>query len=709
MNRILLSDSCLRHSPLRAIGRGTLYAAKVICIVPLLMASAAWADEGMWLYNNAPRQLLRQKYGFELTEAWLTHLQLASVHFGGGSGELVSEEGLVLSNHHVGSRALQRLSTREHNYLRDGFYARTRAEEKPCAGLELRVLMSIEDVTVRVNAAVVPGLADEAAFKARRAALAAIEKESLDQTGLRSEVVTLYQGGQYHLYRYKKYSDVRLVFAPEDQIAFYGGDPDNFEYPRFDLDICLFRAYENGQPAKTKHYLKWSQAGAADQELVFVSGHPGHTDRLRTVAELEYLRDVEYPRTLERLKRSEVLLSAFSARGAENARRARGDLFGARNGRKVRDGALAGLLNPKFMDRKQAAEQQLRSAVTADPALSQSAGAWDRIAQAQKIIAAHAITEDLLERGSGFNSVLFGYARDLLRAAEERSKPEGERLEEHRDSRRVSFEFRLFADAPVYADLEALKLADSLTWLAEGLGWNSALVQKVLADKSPRERALEAVRGTQLASAATRRQLYQGGQSAIEQSKDPMIEMARLVDPEARAVRKVVEAQREALRQAHAQIGKARYAIEGASNYPDATSSLRLAFGLVKGYEEDGRAVPFQTTFSGLYARAMEQSNRPPFDLPPRWLAGREKLNLATPFNFVCTADIIGGNSGSPVVNRKGEFVGIIFDGNIQSLTADFLYEEEQSRALAVHSSAIIEALQTVYDARPLAEELLGR
>ena len=304
---------------------------------------------------------------------------------------------------------------------------------------------------------------------------------------------------------------------------------------------------------------------------------------------------------------------------------------------------------------------------------------------------------------------MFGYARDLLRSAEERSKPEGERLEEYRQSRRVSFEFRLFAETPVYADLETLKLADSLTCLAEGLGWDSPPVQKVLAGKSPRERAADAVRGTQLASADTRRQLYQAGQSAIDQSKDAMINLARLVDPEARAVRKVAEAQREAMRQAHAQIGHARYALEGASNYPDATGTLRLAFGVVKGYEEDGHQVPFQTTFAGLYARATDQNFRPPFDLPPRWLANKNDLKLDTPFNFVCTADIIGGNSGSPVVNRQGQFVGIIFDGNIQSLTEDFLYTEEQSRALAVHSSAIIEALRKVYDAQPLADELLGR
>lgn len=709
MKRMPVPNSCSRCPARPLVGRRALVAAIGLFLLPLLVPRLASAGEGMWLYNHPPRQLLHDKYGFELTDGWLENLRLASVHFGGASGEFVSAEGLVLSNHHVGSRALQRLSTREHNYLRDGFYARTRAEELPCAGLELRVLVSIEDVTARVNAAVAPGLTAEAAFKARRAAMAAIEKESLDQTGLRSEVVTLYQGGQYHLYRYNKYSDIRLVFAPEEQIAFYGGDPDNFEYPRFDLDICLFRAYENGQPASTPHYLKWSQAGAGDGELVFVSGHPGHTDRLRTVAELEYLRDVEYPRALEQLKRREVLLSSYSARSAENARRARNDLFGARNGRKVRDGALAGLLDPRFMDRKKAAEEQFRATVAANPAMSQTAGAWDRIAQAQKIIAEHIVAEDLLERGSGFNSVLFGYARDLLRAAQERPKPEGERLEEYRESRRASFEFRLFAEAPVYPDLETLKLADSLTCLAEGLGPDSALVRTVLAGKSPRERAAEAVRGTELASAATRRRLHQGGQPAIDQAKDPMIELARLVDPEARAVRKEVEAQREAMRQAHAQIGQARYALEGASNYPDATGTLRLAFGVVKGYEEEGRQVPFQTTFAGLYARATDQTYRPPFDLPPGWLARRKELNLETPLNFVCTADIIGGNSGSPVVNRQGQFVGIIFDGNIQSLTEDFLYTEEQSRALAVHSSAIIEALRQVYNAQPLADELLGK
>jgi hypothetical protein len=673
----------------------------------LLLPALTRADEGMWLYNHPPRELLLKKYGFELTDAWLEHLQLSSVR-PGASAEFVSQDGLVLSNHHVGSRALQRLSTPEHNYMRDGFYARTRAEELPCAGMELNVLVSIEEVTDRVKAAVKPGVSDEAAFQARRAVMAAIEKESTDRTGLKSTVVTLYQGGQYHLYHYRKYTDVRLVFAPEEQIAFYGGDPDNFEYPRFDFDVCFFRAYENGQPARTSHYLKWSKTGPAENDLVFVSGNPGRTDRLRTIAELEALRDREIPRTLERLARLEVLLSSYAARSQENARRARTDLFGIKNSRKARNGALAGLLNPKLMEQKKAAEQQFRAAVSANPALAEAQGGWDRIAQAQKAIAEQTVDYDLLERGQAFNTPLFTFARQLLRAAEEQPKPNGERLEEYRESARGSFELPLLAEQPIYNDLETLKLADSLTWLVESLGWTHPVVQRILAGQSPCERAAAAVRGSKLASAAVRRELYKGGPSALSRADDPMIELARLVDPEARAVRKAVEVQQEAIRRAHAQIGQARYALEGAGSYPDATGTLRLSFGVVKGYQQDGQAVPFQTTFAGLYERARQQSFRPPFDLPRRWVSAQKKLNLSTPLNFVCTADIIGGNSGSPVVNRAGEFVGVIFDGNIQSLDADFLYTEDQNRAVCVHSSAIIEGLRKVYNARALADELLG-
>lgn len=680
-----------------------------VLVVLLACSCAVKADEGMWLYNHPPQELLRDKYGFDLTAPWLEHLQLSSVRFGGASAEFVSEDGLILSNHHVGSRSLQRLSTKEHNYLRDGFYARTRAEEKRCPGQEVSVLMNIEDVTARVNAAVIPGMSDEQAFKARRAVMAEIEKESLDKTGLQSDVVTLYQGAEYHLYRYKKFTDVRLVFAPEEQIAFYGGDPDNFEYPRYDLDICIFRAYENGTPAHVQNYLKWSANGPQESELVFVSGNPGRTDRLRTVAELEYLRDVSYPHMLERLNRLEVLLAAYSARSQENARRGRNDLFGVRNSRKARDGALAGLLTPGLFDRLVNTERQLRSAVATRAALADTQGAWDRIAQAQKAIAGHRAEYDMIERAYGFNTTLFTYARELLRSADERTKANGQRLEEYRESARASFEFRLFAEQPIYTDLETLKLADSLTFLAETMGDNHPLVQKVLAGQSPQSRASAAVRGSKLASSTIRRRLYEGGEAAIREATDPMIELARLVDPDARAVRGRVEAEEEAIRQAHGQIGKARYAIEGANHYPDATSTLRLAFGRCRGYEQEGQPIPYETTLAGLYERATGHQDQPPFNLPPRWLSKRKHLDLRTAFNFVCTADIIGGNSGSPVVDRHGELVGVIFDGNIQSLVADFLYTEEQARAVAVHSRAIIEALRKVYDAGPLAEELVGK
>jgi|YNPNPStandDraft_1061719.scaffolds.fasta_scaffold06505_3 hypothetical protein len=679
-------------------------------LVLVVAAGTTLADEGMWLFNQPPRTLLKEKYNFEPSAAWLEHLQQASVRFNsGGSGSFVSEDGLVMSNHHVGADALQKLSDKDHNYLRDGFFARTLAEEKRCHDLELNVLVSIEDVTDRVNAAVKPDMTPEQAFLARRKVIAQIEKESLDRTALRSDVVTLYQGGQYHLYRFKRYTDVRLVFAPEQQIAFFGGDPDNFEYPRYDLDICFFRVYENGKPARIPHWLRWSRSGAAEGELIFVSGHPGRTARLLTLAEIEYQRDVLFPETLAWLHRREVLLTAYSERSEENARRARDDLFGIQNSRKAREGGLAGLLDPAFIARKQADEQALKNAVAQDPKYAATRDAWDRIAAAQRVIAENAASHRLLESARGFNCELFGIARTLLRAAEERPKPDGERLSEFRESGRASLELDLFSTKPIYDDYEQLCLADSLTFLAERLGAKHPIVERVLAGKSPRQRAAELVQHTKVKDVAFRRRLYEGGKAAVDEARDPMIELARAIDAEARSVRRIIETQEEIKQQAHAQIAAARFAIQGTSTYPDATFTLRLAFGVVKGYEENGRHVPYQTTFAGLYQRSKEQGGRPPFDLPERWLKSRRRLDLNTPLNFVSTADIIGGNSGSPVVNRNGELVGIIFDGNIQSLVLDFYYTEDQARALAVHSSAITHALRRVYGANRLADELEGR
>ena len=669
------------------------------------------AGEGMWLFNNPPRKLLKEKFGFDKPQEWYDHVMKASVRFNsGGSGSFVSPDALVMTNHHVGADALQKMSDKDNNYLANGFHARTHADEKKCLDLELNVLQEIIDVTEQVNAAVKPEMKPAEAFAARRSIMAQIEKDSEDKTKLRSNVTTLYQGGQYHLYRFKRYTDVRLVFAPEKQAAFFGGDPDNFEYPRFDLDICLFRVYEDDKPLKPEHYLKWSKAGAKDDELVFVSGHPGRTDRQNTIAELEYLRDFGWPFLLQRLYRMEVALGAWSGRSAENRRRAEDDYFSIQNSRKARDGGLAGLLDPVLMGRKVADEKRLRDAVAADPKLKDAADSWDRIAVAEKKRREVAKEFLMLEAGSGFNCTYFGIGRTLLRAAEEKPKPNGERLREFVDSGLKSLELQLFSDEPLHDDFETIKLADSLRLLCEQLGPTHELVKKVLDGKSPRDRAADLVLGTKLKNVDLRKKLYAGGKQEVDSCKDPMIEVARTIDAEARRVRKIMETEvNEVKQQAHAQIAKAKYAIDGDAVYPDATFTLRLAYGVVKGYEEAGQKVPAVTDFAGMYERSKLQGNREPFDLPPRWLQKKDKLDLKTPFNFVCTCDIIGGNSGSPVINANAEVVGLIFDGNIQSLVLDFIYDETIARALAVHSLGITEALRKVYDADDLADELTGK
>lgn len=682
----------------------------IVVMMVMINSVPAMSDEGMWLYNDPPRQLLKEKYNFEPAYTWLEHLQKSSVRFNsGGSGSYVSADGLILSNHHVGADALQKFSDEQHNYLRDGFYARTPSEEKQCLDLELNVLMSIQDVTDRVNAAVKEDMTPEEAFLARRAIMAEIEKESLEKTELRSDVITLYEGGKYQLYRFKKYTDVRLVFAPEQQTAFFGGDPDNFEYPRYDLDICLFRAYENDCPAKVEHYLTWSTSGVSDGELVFVSGHPGHTSRQLTMAELEYIRDQQFPYALQWLHNLEVALSVYSAEDEENARRARDLLFGVQNSRKAREGMFASLLDPAIMKQKQSDEERLRIAIAQSPRAEEILPAWQNITEAQQIIAQNALQYRLLENANAFNSALFDIARTIVRAVEEKEKPNGDRLREFRDSNLESLEFQLFSREPIYDDFEQLKLTKSLTWLVEQLGYPDPLVQKVLAGKSPRERAAELIAGTRLKDVESRRKLYAATPADVQAVDDPMIELALLIDPPSRAVRKIIETQDEIKQQAHAKIAQARLTLEKSTPYPDATFTLRLAFGTVKGYEEDGRAIPFQTTFAGLYKRATSHQYKPPFDLPQRWRNRQDQLDLNTPLNFVSTADIIGGNSGSPVVNCQGQFVGVIFDGNIQSLVLDFAYTDVQVRAVSVNSQAIIEALRKVYDADGLADELLGK
>ena len=671
------------------------------------------ADEGMWLLNDPPRKYLKEKHGFDLTDEWLERAQKASVRFNnGGSGSFVSADGLIVTNHHIGADCLQKLSPRDRDYLRDGYSAPTRDKELRCPDLELNVLQSIEDVTARVQSAVKPGLSPAQAFAARRAVMADIEKESLDRTGLRSDVVTLYQGGQYHLYRYKKYTDVRLVFAPEHAIAFFGGDTDNFEYPRFNLDICFFRAYENDKPVHPSHFFKWSPTGPEANDLVFVTGHPGSTNRLDTLAKLLHRRDITLPYWLNRLRSQEALLLQFSGRGPEEARMAQKDLARVANARKAIGGQYQGLLDPDIIRRKTDDELSLLSAIKlkGDAAKSKAfQDALDQIAEAEKTFAAFERDYYLLERGDAFDSELFHIARHLVRMAAELPRPNAERLREYRDSALESLKFQLYSPAPIYPALEKARLANSLTFLAENLGGSLPWVVKILGERSPPARATEWIDGCKLAAPAERRRLADGGAKAIEDSADPLIRLARLVDEDARALRKRHDDQVEEVeRQANAQIARGRFEALGTAIAPDATFTLRLAFGVVKGYRVEGVELPFTTTFRGAFERADKQQNREPFVLPRRWLDGKNKLDLDTPFNFVSTADTIGGNSGSPVLNRRGELVGINFDRNRHGLVRNYVYTDEQARHVSVHSRAVLEALRKLYDAGELVRELGG-
>jgi hypothetical protein len=534
-----------------------------------------------------------------------------------------------------------------------------------------------------------------------------VEKDCATATGQRCDVVTLYSGEVYNLYKYKKYTDVRLVFSPEFEIAFFGGDPDNFTYPRYDLDITFFRIYENDKPVHLEHYLQWSKKGVSDGELIFVSGHPGNTGRLLTVAQMQFLRDVDYPSRLENYKRRIALMQKFAAASAENARIAQEDIFGYQNSQKAITGYFGGLQDQAAMTEKDRAERdQEKRYMLTNP---NGPNPWEEISKAIKV--EREIYNPLLylERNRAFNADLAVFARLLVRAAEEESKPNGDRLREYRDSALPSLEQRLFSSAPVYKNFETVTLADSLAQMQEALGANDAAVKAALNGKSPEEAAKDLIGGTKLEDVAVRKQLYEGGKGAVEASTDPLIVMMRNVDPEARGLRKRFDDEVDAVeRRDGAIIAKARFAQSGYNQPPDATFTLRLSYGAVKGYEENGKKIPYFTTMGGAYKRAEEHGSKDPYKLPESWLKMKSKLTLATPMNYVSTADTIGGNSGSPTVNKNGEVVGIIFDGNIQSLVWNFFFEDRVGRTVSVDSRGIVEALRKIYGAEGLANELTG-
>ena len=684
----------------------------VLLPVALLMAVApiiVHAEEGMWTFDNPPLKLLKDKYGFTPTQAWLDHLRLSSVRINdGGSGSFVSPSGLLLTNHHVARGQLQKNSTAEHNYLRDGFYAATPDQEMKSPDLEINVLVGMKDVTKRVLDAATqyPDDANEA-LKAREAEIAQIEKESKDKTGLRSDVVSFYQGGEYWLYQYKVYTDVRLVFAPEQQAAFYGGDPDNFTYPRYDLDMAIFRVYENGKPLHTDNYLKWSAKGAAPGELTFIPGHPGSTRRDDTVAQLLVQRDIILPAMTEYLERRIANAQAFAAKGPEQARLVGSTIFNLQNSFKVYLGRAEALSDKAILAKKQAEEADFRQKVAANPKWQKEfGGAWDAISAVE----AKTASEQRAMIFRRTDSRLFSIARIIGQYVTEVKKPDGERLDGYHDSQLESLRFQLFSPAPISAATEKLNMTTALTLAAEKLGKNDSYLQALLQGKDLDAFINSVVDGTKLADVAVRKALVDGGEAAVAASTDPMIDAARRTDPIARGFAAWQNKEIESVLVPEGEkLGKARFLVYGKDAYPDATFTLRLTYGTVEGFPYNGTIAPPFTTFYGLYDRAASFSNKPPFDLTPKEAANRDKLDLSTPFDFVTTGDIIGGNSGSPVVNRDGELVGLIFDGNIESMAGDYVYDGTKNRAVAVHSAGMIEGLRKLYGANALADELEGK
>ncbi|HEY6545697.1 MAG TPA: S46 family peptidase [Dokdonella sp.] len=679
----------------------------IACFILAMLAGPVAADEGMWTPDNLPVEQVRSAHGFTPDAKWAERVQKSAVRLAGGcSGSFVSPDGLVLTNHHCINSCVQQLSSAERDYIKSGFLAHERKDELRCPEIELNRLERIVDVSDRVRKATA-GKSGEAYSRASQAVKSEIEKECVGKggDGTRCDVVDLYHGGVYALYRYHRFQDVRLAFAPELESAFFGGDPDNFTFPRYAFDMGLLRAYEDGKPARVANFFPFSKNGAEEGEMTVIVGNPGGTDRQLTIAQLEAARDLDLIPRLLLLAESRGMLERFRAESAENWRIAQSDLFGTENSYKALRGRLLALQDPEVFALKRAQEAELRAFVEADPARKAKYGAaWDGIEQALGAYRNIETRYKFIEVRRGFSSDYFHYARLLVRASAEREKPNAERLREFTDSKLPSLTQDLFSSAPVYPEYEKVKFAWSLTKLREWLGTNDAFVRSVLGKESPEQFASRLVDGTRLGDAAFRKVLWEGGADAIAASDDPFIVLARKVDPEARAIRTRYENEVDSVIDRNSELlAAARFEKYGTSVYPDATFTQRFSFGEVKGWEEKGVAVAPFTDIGGAFAHA---TGAYPFALPKSWMDAKDRLDPGQRMNFTSTNDIIGGNSGSPVINQRAEVVGLVFDGNIHSLGGNYWYDERLNRAVSVHSGAILEAMRKVYHADRLVEEL---
>jgi V8-like Glu-specific endopeptidase len=681
----------------------------IMVIAGISLNTSLSSDEGMWTLDNLPKKYLEEKYNFKMKDKWLKNAQLSSVRFNdGGSGAFVSSKGLVLTNHHVAMGQLQKMSKKNTDYVKNGFFTKSNQEEIKCPDLELNVLISMEDVTKQVVDASQKEITDKLKNEKRKEEIAKIEKVSNEKTGLRSDIVELYDGGEYWLYRYKKYTDVRLVMAPELQAASFGGDPDNFNYPRFSLDFAFFRVYENGNPIESKNYFKWSKEGAKENELVFVFGHPGSTERQKTMSQISYQKDYSFPEYVKLLKYKLNLFREYSLKGNEEKRRAKDYILGMENSLKAIEGELNGLRDKRILASMQEKEENLQRLVNDNPDLKKEyADVWSRIDSTQKkMISRH---KEFYYR-SASNGKLVNIAIKLVRYATELKKPNEKRYEEYRDSNLESLKFRLLSPAPIYTDIEEMMLTNSLHLAVKNLGKSDEFVKLALADKSPKDLANNLITKTKLTDISLRKELLAGGLDAIQKSKDPLIEWAIQIDPILRKDRDWYDDEIESVQTIEGnKLSQLKFKAYGKSTYPDATFTLRMSYGTVKGFTDDTTIqVPFKTTYYGLFDRAESFDNKEPFTLAAKILERKSKINMSKPLNFISTNDIVGGNSGSPVINRKGEYVGLIFDGNSYSHVLSYAYTDDKARAVSVHSEGIIEALRSVYKMDKLVGEILG-
>ncbi|HWD26141.1 MAG TPA: S46 family peptidase [Rhizomicrobium sp.] len=673
-------------------------------------ATLASADEGMWTFDNFPAATVKAKYGVDIDQAWLDRVRGASVRLSTGcSASVVSGSGLVLTNHHCVRDCAQDLSTPTSDYIKDGFSAAKREDERLCPGMQAEILDTITDETARVGKATAGKTGDDFK-KARDAEIAAIEKEGCAgrETTFRCQLVTLYQGGQYKLYAYRKYSDVRLVFAPEEITAFFGGDPDNFNFPRYDLDCSFVRLYENGKPVATPQHLTWRTTAPADGETVFVSGNPGTTQRLLTAEQLESLRDFVLPDTLLTFGELRGRLIRFAEESPEHRRISEDLLFGIENSYKALHGEQEALVDPALIAAKKTYDAELKARVGKDAKLGKAIGdPWTETANAQ--IARKALSRPYfyMEQRAGFGSDLYRFARVLVRAAQERVKPNGDRLPEYGDGRLPLLQKTLLDARPVYPEVEQLALEFWLSKLRENLTADAAGTKTFLGKESPEGLSSRLVAGSKLADPAVRKALWDGGMAAINASDDPMIRFVLATDGASRAIRKAYEDKvATPSDRAAEKIAKARFAIFGTKTYPDATFSARLSYGHVEGWTDNGTTVPPFTYFGGLWERA---TGAYPFSLAPRWANGQGSVNPKTVFDLVADIDIVGGNSGSPLIDAKGDVIGAVFDGNIESLGGAFGFDDKVNRGVAVSTAAITEALRNVYKNEALVAELTGK